>query len=382
MAENVAPPAVDAEHAVREEIPQGNPAVRAPEPRIRTMGEWAAPTERRYIDVACRGSIKDKTPGEMRELISTLAASSRQYGEEKQMQRGIHEIGELASAMNRSGIQGKLPSQTEDNPRENVNAITLRSGKELQHAKTDEPETIPAQESEVSAETTPAQHPPEPASHPPAQTEAPSAQKDDPQIFNENHADVLNRDFCRESDLKNEESELTETVCSIQELSCKPLQEEQVEIAPLQKGLQDQSQKTFQLPQKGILRPPNSSMPQSAPPEPLPQHLLPPAPAQMVHEQTESPSQQILKSEESENDLYEQVHHTQDDEPWYADIVNYLATGMEFPRQSSVTEAPTFATRSLQIFSRSTMWCTEHPPHIIRRLMDKLKCPTERSKPF
>ncbi|KAG8655642.1 hypothetical protein MANES_04G051445v8 [Manihot esculenta] len=48
------------------------------------------PSERRFIDVACGGSIADKTPREMKELISTLAASSRQYGEEKQ--RGIHEV--------------------------------------------------------------------------------------------------------------------------------------------------------------------------------------------------------------------------------------------------------------------------------------------------
>ena len=49
-------------------------------------------SERRFIDVACGGSIADKTPREMRELISTLAASSRQYGEEKQMQRGVNEV--------------------------------------------------------------------------------------------------------------------------------------------------------------------------------------------------------------------------------------------------------------------------------------------------
>ena len=37
--------------------------------------------------------------------------------------------------------------------------------------------------------------------------------------------------------------------------------------------------------------------------------------------------QQLSESEESENGFYEQIFHAQTDEPWYADIVNYLATG-------------------------------------------------------
>ena len=46
-----------------------------------------SPSERKFIYVTCGGSIEDKTPRQMRELISTLAASSRQYGEERQLQR-------------------------------------------------------------------------------------------------------------------------------------------------------------------------------------------------------------------------------------------------------------------------------------------------------
>ncbi|KAG8655769.1 hypothetical protein MANES_04G064966v8 [Manihot esculenta] len=46
-----------------------------------------SPLERKFIYVTCGGSIEDKTPRQMRELISTLAASSRQYGEERQLQR-------------------------------------------------------------------------------------------------------------------------------------------------------------------------------------------------------------------------------------------------------------------------------------------------------
>ncbi|KAG8642533.1 hypothetical protein MANES_12G095501v8 [Manihot esculenta] len=50
------------------------------------------PSERKLINVACGGSILDKTPREMKELISNLAASSKQYEEEGQTQRGIYEV--------------------------------------------------------------------------------------------------------------------------------------------------------------------------------------------------------------------------------------------------------------------------------------------------
>ncbi|KAL0307602.1 UNVERIFIED_CONTAM: hypothetical protein Scaly_2978200 [Sesamum calycinum] len=45
-----------------------------------------------------------------------------------------NQISQLATSVSKLEAQasGKLPSQTETNPRENVSAITLRSGKELQ----------------------------------------------------------------------------------------------------------------------------------------------------------------------------------------------------------------------------------------------------------
>lgn len=45
-----------------------------------------------------------------------------------------NQIGQMATAISRleaQGTGGKLPSQPERNPRENANAVTLRSGREL-----------------------------------------------------------------------------------------------------------------------------------------------------------------------------------------------------------------------------------------------------------
>ncbi|KAF7843730.1 DNA-directed DNA polymerase [Senna tora] len=42
------------------------------------------------------------------------------------------QVSKLATSMSKLESQGKLPSQTEANPRQNVSAITLRSEKEIQ----------------------------------------------------------------------------------------------------------------------------------------------------------------------------------------------------------------------------------------------------------
>ncbi|KAG8661113.1 hypothetical protein MANES_02G212080v8, partial [Manihot esculenta] len=45
------------------------------------------------------------------------------------------QVGQMASSLSKLESQGKLPSQTEINPRQNASAITLRSGKELQDSR-------------------------------------------------------------------------------------------------------------------------------------------------------------------------------------------------------------------------------------------------------
>ena len=70
----------------------------------------------------------------------------------------------MATSISQLQTQGKLPSQTETNPRQNVSAITLRSGKELQ-------DTNYEQEKE-----------PKPPEASPSQSAAPPAQKTDPKV--------------------------------------------------------------------------------------------------------------------------------------------------------------------------------------------------------
>ncbi|XP_011075747.1 uncharacterized protein LOC105160177 [Sesamum indicum] len=102
--------------------------------------------DRKLIDAASGGALFDKTPTEARKLISIMASNTQQFGvrhddpprksNEQQTQASIEnlesQISQLASSVGKLESQGKLPSQSVINPRQNVSAITLRSGKELQ----------------------------------------------------------------------------------------------------------------------------------------------------------------------------------------------------------------------------------------------------------
>ncbi|KAL0296021.1 UNVERIFIED_CONTAM: hypothetical protein Sradi_6654200 [Sesamum radiatum] len=74
------------------------------------------------------GIRQDATVGlqEAREGLQETRANLQHLG---------NQISQLATSVSKLEVQasGKLPSQTETNPRENVSAITLRSGKKLQH---------------------------------------------------------------------------------------------------------------------------------------------------------------------------------------------------------------------------------------------------------
>ncbi|XP_021629577.1 uncharacterized protein LOC110627535 [Manihot esculenta] len=50
------------------------------------------PSERKFIDAACGGSIEDKTPQAIRDLISTMAAASKQYRDQRQLPRRVNEV--------------------------------------------------------------------------------------------------------------------------------------------------------------------------------------------------------------------------------------------------------------------------------------------------
>ncbi|KAG8483725.1 hypothetical protein CXB51_023547 [Gossypium anomalum] len=67
-------------------------------------------------------------------VVERLAADTAKYQQrtDASIQELTNQVSKLSMAVNRLESQGKLPSQTEPNPRHNVSAITLRSGKVLE----------------------------------------------------------------------------------------------------------------------------------------------------------------------------------------------------------------------------------------------------------
>ncbi|XP_065874868.1 uncharacterized protein [Euphorbia lathyris] len=81
---------------------------------------------------------------EQSKVITSLQANLQNL--EKQM-------GQIATSLSAIQTQGKMPSQTETNPRQNASAVTLRSGKDLVLPKTKQPwvqQQATAKEKEVS----------------------------------------------------------------------------------------------------------------------------------------------------------------------------------------------------------------------------------------
>ncbi|GJS32398.1 DNA-directed DNA polymerase [Tanacetum coccineum] len=72
----------------------------------------------------------------LEDFVKTLATSTQQFQQDTKstIQHLENQIGQLATSVNRleSQASGKLPSQTINNPKHNVSAITLRSGKVLE----------------------------------------------------------------------------------------------------------------------------------------------------------------------------------------------------------------------------------------------------------
>ncbi|KAL0440701.1 UNVERIFIED_CONTAM: hypothetical protein Sradi_0009000 [Sesamum radiatum] len=97
---------------------------------------------RSLVDAASGGALYDKAPTEARKLITTMAANNQQFGNRsdnpprKETRASIQnlesQVSQLASSVSRLESQGKLPSQTIINPKQNVSAITMCSEKELQ----------------------------------------------------------------------------------------------------------------------------------------------------------------------------------------------------------------------------------------------------------
>ncbi|KAL0344382.1 UNVERIFIED_CONTAM: hypothetical protein Sangu_1325600 [Sesamum angustifolium] len=100
---------------------------------------------RSLVDAASGCALYDKTPTEARKLITTIAANNQQFGNtsdnpprmvNEETRASIQNLesqkSQLASSVSRLESQGKLPSQTIINPKQNVSAITVCSEKELQ----------------------------------------------------------------------------------------------------------------------------------------------------------------------------------------------------------------------------------------------------------
>ncbi|XP_024046654.1 uncharacterized protein LOC112100998, partial [Citrus clementina] len=103
--------------------------------------------DRSMIDAASGGVLVNKTPTQARELISNMAANAQQFGSRQDatsrtvneattasIQNLENQMSQLATTVSRleSQVLGRLPSQSEVNPKQNVSAVILRSGKELQ----------------------------------------------------------------------------------------------------------------------------------------------------------------------------------------------------------------------------------------------------------
>ncbi|KAJ9568340.1 hypothetical protein OSB04_004306 [Centaurea solstitialis] len=73
----------------------------------------------------------------LEEIVKNLATNTLQFQQktEASIQNLRAQMTQLATSVSQLESQGKLPSQTETNPKQNVSAIALRSGKELEEPK-------------------------------------------------------------------------------------------------------------------------------------------------------------------------------------------------------------------------------------------------------
>ncbi|XP_021767721.1 uncharacterized protein LOC110732111 [Chenopodium quinoa] len=139
------------------------------------------------VNAASGGGLVNKTPGDATRLIAELAENSRQFSQrtptrrvnaansnttelesqnmmqfqqetKSSIQNLENQVSQISSAVSRLEAKdsGKIPSQSELNPKQQVNAITLRSGKKLQEtvvAPKKAKDLIGVEDEEVEQET-------------------------------------------------------------------------------------------------------------------------------------------------------------------------------------------------------------------------------------
>ena len=75
------------------------------------------PSERKFIDAACGGTIEKKSPREMRDLISSMAAASQQFGDQELPTRNVNEVSNsiLSSQLSEltNAVRSLVVSQTQ-----------------------------------------------------------------------------------------------------------------------------------------------------------------------------------------------------------------------------------------------------------------------------
>ncbi|KAL5574309.1 hypothetical protein UlMin_023906 [Ulmus minor] len=124
--------------------------------QVQTFYNGLLPNTQTMVDVASGGVFFNKTPEDGYELIEVMASNNFLKSTDRNAQKrtaGVHDIdafNKLAaqvallnnnfknlniSKLLAARTQGALPSNTEKNPREHANAISLRSGKELDPPK-------------------------------------------------------------------------------------------------------------------------------------------------------------------------------------------------------------------------------------------------------
>ncbi|XP_031254321.1 uncharacterized protein LOC116112302 [Pistacia vera] len=79
----------------------------------------------------------------LEDIVKSLAMNTKQFQQDTRssIQNLENQMGQMATAISslEAQVGGKLPSQTVVNPKENVNAVTLRSGKKVEEPKLDSP---------------------------------------------------------------------------------------------------------------------------------------------------------------------------------------------------------------------------------------------------
>ncbi|CAN6690856.1 unnamed protein product [Malus baccata var. baccata] len=102
-------------------------------------------TDRVMLDAASEGAFMDKMPTNAKALLKNIAGNTRQFGgrdelplkkvnekTDKAIENLERQMSQLASLIGQQHQPGRLPSQTVVNPNaEQMNAVTLRSGKEV-----------------------------------------------------------------------------------------------------------------------------------------------------------------------------------------------------------------------------------------------------------